>query len=209
MRTMVLVATLVGAVAVGGGLLAALEPFESANAGSAEASDPAGLEAILNDSAPGAVAESAGDGASQISGKLGPEEAAEMKRAADLEGAGPNSLRCEGTGANMTCTPVPDSEVIPALKNGDELYGRTIYSGIEQGMIDRQQPFFEAGELVCRDPGVDGTMSCSRVDAVQPTIERGGTLFVTYKPYNVTFDDEGNPVGHMANPTVPLVRESN
>jgi hypothetical protein len=49
-------------------------------------------------------------------------------------------------------------------------------------------------------------MACSSVDAVAPVIRSGESLFVTYKPYNVTFDERGNPVSHLPALTVPLTR---
>jgi hypothetical protein len=204
----VFLAALMGAVAVAGGLVAAFEPFESASAGSVEASEADGLQAILNDSAPGAVVESAEEGSSQISGRLDAEEAAETDRAAALADAGPNSVRCDGVGSPVTCTQVPDSEAIAAVKDGVQLYGRTVYWGISRDMIDRQEPLFASNELVCEDAGSDGTMTCSRVDEVQPTIQVGETLFVTYKPYKVTVDEEGVHGGRIETPTIALVRGS-
>ncbi len=132
----------------------------------------------------------------------------ELQRARELMRAGPMTIRCINRGAHVKCAAVADTEVPGALAAGDQaLYGRTVYRGITAEVTDKQAAMFEPADLVCSDTRSDGTMSCSRVDRVQPEIPVGETVFVAYKRYRVTFDERGLPTFHRTGqPTVPLAR---
>lgn len=187
-RMLFFLAVLAGSVVMTGGALATFQPFGAAET-ETDASTFVPEEVSLDEG-------------------LAPEEATAlndgMQVAAD---AGPNSVRCTGSGAIMACTVVPDKEVIPALKGGEELYGRTVYGNLEKG-IASGNALFASDELVCASAASDGTIACSPAGKVQPAIPAGETIFVTYAPYNATVDKRGNVVGRSGIPTVPLVRAS-
>lgn len=208
-KATVFISAVIGAMAVSAGVLAVFSPLGDAEAtSSSDGAPPAEIGDLLDEMAPGAVVRKQADGSISISGMATPSVQAEIQRARELANASPTSIRCNGTGATLACAPVSDPEVTAALKAGEEaLYGRTIYRSITNDVTDRAAPMFEPGELVCSEPQSNGTMSCSRVDRVQPVIGFGETLFVTYKPYNVTFDEQGGPTLHLTgSPAVPLVR---
>ena len=132
----------------------------------------------------------------------------EIHEAASLSDSGPSSIRCDDGAVILSCTAVPDHDVIPRLKADERLYGRTVYRSITKEVTDRGEPVFESDELVCRANATPAKMTCSRVDRVQPVIESRETTFVTYRPYNVTFNEQGGTVGHAGRVSVPLVRET-
>lgn len=207
-KAILAIAAVVGAMAASAGVLGVFNPLGDAEATSTSyGAPPEMISGLLDEMAPGAIASKQADGSISISGPLTPSEQAEIQRAKELAEANPTIVRCDGTGATLTCAPVPDSEVTAALKAADGVYGRVIYRSLTKEVTDRAAPMFEAGELVCSDPKPDGTMPCTRADRVQPVIPFGETLFVTYKPYSVTFDEQGFPTIHLTgNPEVRLVR---
>jgi hypothetical protein len=193
-KVLLIIAVVACTAAVSAGVHAAVSPAGKA--------DPT----FLNELQPGAVVSTQPDGSIAALGKATPAVQAEVELAAELADAGPNSVHCSGLGATVKCVPVADSAVIARLKRGDALYGRTVYRSITKRATDGAAPMFEEGELVCGEPGSDATMLCSRVDVVQPVIPAGERLFVTYKPYHVTFDEQGVPTTTSGRPTVRLVR---
>jgi hypothetical protein len=208
-RTTMFAAAVVGAMAVAAGAFAFLSPFREARATSSGAPPPpAAVDALLAEMAPGAVVRKHDDGSVSVFGKNSPVVEAEMQRARQLARVYPTSVRCGGSGAVLDCAPVGDADVATALAAGEHgLYFRSVYRAVTKAVTDRANPMFEAAALVCGRPQSTGAMSCSRVDRVQPVIGSGETLFVVYKPYNVTFDAQGNPTNHISgNLVVPLER---
>lgn len=207
-RAVLFTSAFVSATAVSAGLVAFVSPFSSAEAnGSGSGGPPAPISDLLDELAPGAVVDKQPDGSISVFGKATPAVHAEVLRARALAEAGPNTIRCDGGGARLQCTAVADDEVTPALKAGEKrMYGRTVYRSITSEATERGAPMFESGELVCSEARNDGILTCSRVDRVQPVIQFGETLVVTYKPYNVTFDEQGVAINRLGTPTVPLVR---
>ena len=145
-RLFVFIAALVGAALAAGGALTGLEPFESAQAvsppaGSLEHEQEDALREILRESEPGARVTMKEGGGFSVVGKLNAEAAAEATRAEDLAEAGPYTLRCDGGAEALRCAPVPDAEVVPALRRGDQaLYGRTVHFGIPWAAIENRIP---------------------------------------------------------------------
>jgi hypothetical protein len=135
-----------------------------------------------------------------------PEELTEAESAAlnTLAEAGPNDIRCIGSGEVLTCAGVPGEEALSALRNGEELYGRHVYGDVSR-VADTGIPFFEADELLCGEAAQDGTLSCSPAGAVQPTVERDQTMLATYRRYHVTFNSEGGTVARHGERVVPLI----
>lgn len=193
-KVLLIVAGVACAAAVSAGVRAAVSPIGTA--------DPT----FLGELQPGAVVSTQPDGSIAALGKATPAVQAEVEGAAQLADAGPNSVHCSGLGATVRCVPVADSTVTARLKRGDDLYGRTVYRSITKRATDSAAPMFEQGELVCGEPGADSKMLCSRVEIVQPVIAPGESLFVTYKPYHVTFDAQGVPTTTSGRPTVRLLR---
>jgi len=208
-RAIIMISAVVGAVAVSVGATGTFSPFKAAEA-SPKAGEPAALDALLSEMQPGAIVTKQADGGFSVRGTATPAVRAEVERAKELAQRLPTSIRCDGSAATVTCTPVSGDGVIAALRAGDTgLYGRTIYRGITDDVTARGAPMFEAGELICGDVGGNGTMSCSRVDHVRPVIAADETIFVTYQPYNATFNADGNPTFHVdGEDVVPLARAS-
>jgi len=208
----IFLAAVAGAAAAAAGLLGIVQPFASAGAGTGQSEGQTGdagarLDQIRSEVAPGSIVKTHEDGSISVLGGgfegLGPEAQAASQRMNELAEAGPNTIRCSEEAGPVICTPVPDREVIPALKSGkSNLYGRTVYGHITAASLGH--PLFENGELVCGDLADDGSMACTSVDDVKPKIRAGESEFVTYKPYNVTFDGGGNPVGRIGEATIPL-----
>lgn len=208
-RAVVFASALVAAIAVSAGLAALVSPFGSAEAQSTAGPTPPPIGDLLDELAPGAVVDNNADGSISVFGKATPRVQAEIMRARELAAAGPNTIRCDGDGATLQCTAVPDAQVIPALKAGETgLYGRTVYRAITKEAIQRGAAMFESRELVCLDAESDGILTCSSVGHVPPVIRSGQTLFVTYRPWNVSFDDQGVPFVRLGTPTVRLTREA-
>ena len=211
-RVLFFVAALAGASAVAGGLVAGLDPFRSAEASSPPGSNRSGdvLDRLLSDSEPGAVVRKLEEGNFSVAGKMTAEAAAEVERAEALANTFPASLRCSGDAMRLNCTAVPDSDVIPALRRGEPIYARRLYGGIRREIIENQVPYFTADEFVCDGQITGGTMRCTSVAVRRPEIAPSQTSFVTYKLFDVTFDREGNPVGHevFEQPTVAFAKPS-
>ena len=146
-RLSVFIAALVGAALAAGGALTGLEPFKSAQAvsppaGSLEHEQEDALREILRESEPGARVTMKEGGGFSVVGKLNAEAAAEATRAEDLAEACPYTLRCDGGAEALRCAPVPDAEVVPALRRGATraLYGRTVHLGIPWAAIENRIP---------------------------------------------------------------------
>ena len=133
--------------------------------------------------------------------ELTPDEQAAMKA---LVEAGPNDIRCLGEGAALTCVGVPGDEALAALRRGEVLYGRHVYSDVSRA-VDTGIPLFEADELVCEAQATDGTLICHPAGAVQPTLRTGQKMLAAYRRYHVTFRSDGSTVGTHGERTVPLV----
>lgn len=204
-RTIVFAAAALGALAASAGVLTLTSPLGTAEATGSSAPRAPDVGALLDEMAPGAVVDKQADGSISIRGVATPAVQAEVRRARNLALAGPNTVRCSDGSVNLVCTAVPDAEVLAALRSGEQLHGRTVYRSVPSRA---SSPMFESGELVCGSVRGDGTMACSRVDAVQPVLPAGETLFVTYRPHHVTFDQQGAPVMRLGTPTVPLARAS-
>lgn len=120
--------------------------------------------------------------------------------------AGPYSVTCEaGADSTFACSPMKDADVIPSLRRGEEVYGRTVI-GFPGGanVEEDSQPTFESTDLVCAG-GTGDVLRCSRVTAeAPPTVEAGADLIVFYRKHNVTFDADGRLTSHLDAPTISL-----
>lgn len=206
-KTTFFIVAILGALIVSAGAVSILSPSGDAGAASSVGAS-AELNALLDQMAPGAIVSKQADGSISVAGALRSAVRAEVQRARELAAAYPTTVRCNGVDAALSCAAVSDADAAAALRAGDTaLYGRTIYRSVTQQVTDRAAPMLTAGELVCGKHDGGATMSCSRVDRVQPVIAAGETLFVTYTPYEVTFDAQGAAVRHLTGaPTVPLAR---
>jgi hypothetical protein len=135
--------------------------------------------------------------------ELSAQAEADMQELAD---AGPNDIRCSDDSAILRCTAVPGQEALDALRNGETLYGRHVYSDVSRA-ADTGIPVFEADELFCDPPGADGIMLCRAAGEVQPTVSPGQKMLATYRRYHVTFGPSGNTIGRQGERTVPLVTD--
>lgn len=118
--------------------------------------------------------------------------------------AGAYSITCSGHSDQLKCLPMKDEDVIPALRRGETIYGRTVL-GFPTGATTAvaEEPKLEATDLMCSPSG--GTvMSCAPVTTVKPTVAAGAETFVFYRKHNVTFDASGTPVSIGGTPTVSL-----
>jgi hypothetical protein len=94
--------------------------------------------------------------------------------------------------------------VIPALKRGETIYGRTVIGfpgGARAG--EDEGPTFEASDLICAAAAGD-SMTCRSVTAMTPTVHAGQRTLSFYKRHNVTFGEHGRMIGHLLAPTIPL-----
>jgi hypothetical protein len=123
-----------------------------------------------------------------ITTSFGEEQAGLNGRMQEAEQAGPYSIRCSGDGAELVCTSVADDGVIPALKNGETVYGRYVIG-------------FRGGANPERD---EGQIVCAPVTEVAPTVEAGQDTFAYYKRLDVTFDENDTPVSWIGEATIPL-----
>jgi hypothetical protein len=129
-------------------------------------------------------------------------------RMARAEKNGPYSLACKaGTGSHLICDSVRDEDVIPALRRGQTIYGRTVlgFTGPRGAdpRKDSKLPTFEASDLVCGASSKQA-LDCLPVTAATPTVRAGQRTFVFYKKHNVTFTEQGRTIGVAATPTIPL-----
>jgi hypothetical protein len=124
---------------------------------------------------------------------------------ARAEARGPYSLACNsGHDERLACTPVANKDVIPALKRGETIYGRTVIGfpgGAKVG--EDEGPTFEAGDLICA-AAADDSMTCRSVTAYTPTVHAGQRTLSFYSRHNVTFTKDGRTIGHLLAPTIPL-----
>jgi hypothetical protein len=200
-------AACVGALAVSAGVMTGLHPFESASADSAAPSGAtdARIAQALNDFAPGAVVKLTEDGGFSVTGRRTDAERIAIEAMNAAEKAGPQSIRCTGGGAPLTCIPIPDSSVVAALKRGETIYGRAVKGKISAD-FDTTAPMFSADELICGG-GSGATLSCTPVSVARPTLPAGETTFVTYRPFRVRFEGD-RIIGLGDELTIPLRRAS-
>ena len=119
--------------------------------------------------------------------------------------AGAYSLTCEPAAeVALTCSPIRDEDVMPALRREEAVYGRTVIAFPGGADVDEDSgPTFEATDLVCADAtGPEAT--CLPVTAAAPTVRAGADVFVFYSRHNVTLEEDGQAVSHLDAPTVPL-----
>jgi hypothetical protein len=135
---------------------------------------------------------------------FGDAEAGLVSRMDAAVAAGAYSITCEPGDGSLVCMPVADADVVPALRRGETVYGRTVI-GFTRGakVADDGAARFGTTDLVCTDASGD-SLHCRSVTEAEPTVRAGAEMFVFYKKLNVTFDKNGVPVGHSGEPTVPL-----
>jgi hypothetical protein len=198
-------AALLGAFAVSAGVLATLDPFQSAHADlPSDAMQEDYIAEALSDFEPGAVVKLTENGGFSIFGKRKLTPAIEQMN--HLEKGGPQNIRCSGRRSQLTCTPVEASAVVDALKRGETIYGRAVYGDIPTD-INATRPILTADDLVCGKAGSDGSMACTPVGVAMPTIAADATTFVTYKPFRVMFDGD-RMIARPELPTIALERRS-
>jgi hypothetical protein len=155
----------------------------------------------------GALAFQSGDLSQEptvTSSVLGDAQAGLTARMDAAEAAGAYSIGCEPGDGHLVCVAVADADVLAALRRGETVYGRTVI-GFPGGakVADDRGARFETTDLVCTDASGD-SLHCLSVTEAEPTVRAGAETFVFYKKHNVTFDKNGNPVGHLGAATVPL-----
>jgi len=138
-----------------------------------------------------------------ITTSFGEEQAGLNGRMQEAEQAGPYSIRCSGDGAELVCTSVADDDVIPALKNGETVYGRYVIGFRGGANPEREVPTFADTDLTCGSPN-EGQIVCAPVTEVAPTVEAGQDTFAYYKRLDVTFDENDTPVSWIGEATIPL-----
>jgi hypothetical protein len=121
------------------------------------------------------------------------------------EARGPYSITCEtAADGKLTCSPIRDQDVIPALKAGNEVYGRTVIAFPGGAKVKEDSgPAFVSTDLVC-SAGTNSLLMCSRVTSAVPTVRAGADVFAFYRKHDVTFDNHGQLVSHVGAPTVEL-----
>jgi hypothetical protein len=121
------------------------------------------------------------------------------------QAAGPYSVTCEpNANGKLSCAPMRDEDVIPALRSGEEVYGRTVIAF--PGGADPAEdsgPMFDASDLVCSTGGGQ-LLDCSSVSTMAPTVQAGTQVLVVYRMHKVTFDSNGRLVSHLNAPTVSV-----
>ena len=162
-----------------------------------------GVDGILVE-LPGAEARKNPDGSVSFEGRLSPTQDAEARAAAALEAAGPAAVRCSGNGNAVICTTVTEGDVIPAIKAGETIYHRAVYRSITNEVTSSGSAVLIEGELVCNDGAKP--LRCVSVKHTRPTIPVGQTIFVTYRPFNITFTADGMAVNTLPNPQIPIAR---
>jgi len=139
-----------------------------------------------------------------ITTSFGEEQAGLNGRMQEAEQAGPYSIRCADDGAVLACTSVADGDVIPALKNGETIYGRYVIGFRGGANPERDEvPTFADTDLTC-GPLDESQILCSPVTQVAPTVEAGQDTFAYYKRLDVTFDEDDTPVSWIGRATIPL-----
>lgn len=119
--------------------------------------------------------------------------------------AGPYSITCEpAVNGTRTCSPMKDESVIPALRQGTEVWGRTVvsFSGGANAARD-SGPMFNVSDLVCSE-GSSTVLTCSQVTADRPSVRAGADVFTYYVKHDVTFTSDGRLISHVGAPTIPL-----
>ena len=206
-RRIVSTALVLGAILVSAAAVAALSPLGDADATSPANRVPAEeIASLVDDMAPGAVVAEQTDGSVSITGALNAQEQAEIRHARAVADASPWVIQCKSAGLRYNCVAVKDSDVAAAVKAGESgLYNRVMYRSISTEVTDSGAPMFDRDELVCAGSGT--ALSCTRVDDVQPVIAHDETVFMTYRPLQMTFDERGGQVLHVSrSPEVPLKR---
>jgi hypothetical protein len=118
---------------------------------------------------------------------------------------GPYSITCvPAADGRLACSPMKDRDVIPALKRGEVVYGRTVIAFPGGAKVEKHSsPTFESTDLVCSS-GTSSLLTCSPVAAALTAVRAGADVFVFYRQHNITFSKDGRPIGHLDAPTVPL-----
>lgn len=197
--------TVAAAVAVATLTVSFVAPLSSAEATPRDNHVPASeVASLVGEMAPGADVREQADGSVSVTGALNAREQAEIARAHQLASAHPWIIQCASAGSASTCTPVADAEVPALVKVGAEgLHNRVIYR-TAYDPANSGLPLFDADELVCRGAA---KLTCRRVDAVRPTIGISETLFMTYRPAQMSLDADGGVVLRVERaPVVPLRR---
>lgn len=200
-RVMFLVAVFaVSAVAIQA-VLTVTSPFGSAEARSPTTTDDPDIASVLDGMEPGTAVTRQKDGSLSFMGKLTPTKNAEALEAAAREAAGPRVVQCQPSRGRISCTPIADDAVRPALNRGEEVYYRAYYRGISAETIIKRTPLLEASELVC-DEGLP--LTCDRADTVAPVIEAGETILITYRLFHTQRLDDGTVTVGLGVPVIPL-----
>lgn len=170
----------------------------------ADASSKPEVAALLADMAPGAEVATQPDGSTSVAGALNGPARAEVDRAQRLADAHPWLIRCSTAGAVRKCTAVPEEQVGAAVEAGSGgLYHRVIYR-LSTDPADAGAPLFDADEIVCAGRS---SLTCRSVAAAPPTVSRAETLFVTYRPAELSVSESGSLVIHLSPvPAVPVQR---
>lgn len=122
-----------------------------------------------------------------------------MQRAVEQ---GPYSITCSAVAAGrLTCAPMKDEDVIPALKRGETVYGRTVV-GFPGGATPQSAPKLQPSDLVCAS-GSGVSLSCSPVNSSKASVVAGAKTFVFYMKHDVRFKD-GHPVSYLGPSTVSI-----
>jgi hypothetical protein len=157
---------------------------------------------------PGAQVTPLGNGGYAVKGTETASVHAELAKARALVRNLPQSVRyAESGGASATCQAVANDDARAALKAGaTDLYGLVICRGLTADKTAQSAPVLEASELVCAKQVADGSLACTHVNQVAPTIGANDTIFVSYRPYHATFDSAGNSTVDVDDATAPLTR---
>lgn len=197
-----LMATLAACTFVGSAAVASILPFRG---GDGAPEPPGSSGSMVDELAPGGRVEVRSDGRLVFHGPLTDEAAAEATRIDRLAQAGPESVSCDASAGVRTCVAVPDQRVIPSLKAGARLYGRTVYGSISKG-IAAGAPLLEPEDLVCDDVASAGRFRCAPVGEKALAIPAGQEMLVVYRRYRVAFRDGGGMVSQRPSPSVRVVR---
>ncbi len=204
-RWIISTVTVAAVVAVATATVSFVAPLRNAEATPPDRSVPASeVASLVEEMAPGADVREQADGSVSVTGVLNARVQAEIARAHQLASEHPWIIQCASAASVSTCTPVADEEVPALVEAGakglhNRIIYRTAYEPAKGGL-----PLFDAGELVCRGTA---TLTCRRVDAAPPTIARSETLFVTYRPAQLSLDADGGLVMRVERaPVVPLRR---
>jgi hypothetical protein len=196
------VALLAACTFLGSAAVASILPFRGAD-GATE--PPRSSGSMVDELAPGGQVRIRPDGRPVFLGPLTDEAAAEAARIDRLAQAGPESVSCDASAGVRTCVAVPDQRVVPSLKAGARLYGRTVYGSISKG-IAAGAPLLESEDLVCDDVTFSGSFRCTPVGEQALAIPAGQEMLVVYRRYRATFRADGAMVSERPSPSVRVIR---